>query len=254
VFSDGQFVTAANGQNNGQPFPYTFAPLNSSRSHPDPNIDWSAYEPISDIPGFDIHNRTPYTEEWSLSFERQVGPRMVLSASYLGTSSHRLLVLVELNPGNLAFCLRLSPSKVQPGALTCERTERIRCTTRLPEGRRMERAAHWDQTSAAMQSGDSFYGPGADNYDMSAAENLPVAESKALLFRVEPSMSSTTPNQWTELSRRQHRQLDLWECHQRRCSAHSAWCAEAELATMLRIKQSTFAVRHFVGRRSLHIT
>ena len=29
------FVTAADGQNYGQPFPYTFAPLNSSRSHPD---------------------------------------------------------------------------------------------------------------------------------------------------------------------------------------------------------------------------
>ena len=27
-------------QNNGQPFPYTFAPLNSSRRNPDPNIDW----------------------------------------------------------------------------------------------------------------------------------------------------------------------------------------------------------------------
>ena len=35
------FVTASTGQNNGQPFPYTFAPLNSSRRNPDPNIDWS---------------------------------------------------------------------------------------------------------------------------------------------------------------------------------------------------------------------
>ena len=86
-----QFATAANGQNNGQPFPYTFAPLNSSRSHPDPNIDWSTYEPVSGIPGFDIHNRTSYPEEWSLSVERQAGPKTVLSASYLGTSSHRQL-------------------------------------------------------------------------------------------------------------------------------------------------------------------
>jgi Carboxypeptidase regulatory-like domain/TonB dependent receptor len=114
------FVTAANGQNNGQPFPYKFAPLNSSRSNPDPDIDWSTYEPISGIPGYDIHNRTPYTEEWALSVERQVGPKTVFSASYLGTSSHHQLVLIEPNPGNPALCLSLSqPSEVQPGTLTC---------------------------------------------------------------------------------------------------------------------------------------
>jgi outer membrane receptor protein involved in Fe transport len=33
------------------PFPIQFAPLNSSRSNPDPNIDWSTYEPIEGIPG-----------------------------------------------------------------------------------------------------------------------------------------------------------------------------------------------------------
>jgi hypothetical protein len=114
------FVTAANGTNYGQPFPYTFAPLNPSRSHPDANIDWSNYEPISGIPGYDMHNRVPYTDEWMLSVERQAGPETVLSASYFGTSSHRQRVLVEPNPGNPALCLSLSqPSEVQPGTLTC---------------------------------------------------------------------------------------------------------------------------------------
>jgi hypothetical protein len=114
------FVSAANGQNYGQPFPYTFAPLNSSRRHPDGNIDWSTYEPISGIPGYDIHNRTPYTEEWMLSIERQAGPDTVFSASYIGTSSHRQRVLIEPNFGNPALCLSLSqPSEVVPGTLTC---------------------------------------------------------------------------------------------------------------------------------------
>jgi hypothetical protein len=114
------FVTAANGQNFGQPFPYAFAPLDSSRSHPDGNIDWSTYEPISGIPGYDVHNRVPYTGEWMLSIERQAGPDTVLSASYIGTSSHRQRVLVEANPGNPALCLSLSqPSEVKPGTLTC---------------------------------------------------------------------------------------------------------------------------------------
>jgi hypothetical protein len=114
------FVTASNGQDYGQPFPYTFAPLNSSRTNPDRNIDWSTYEPISGIPGFDIHNRPPYSEEWMLSVERQAGPKTVLSASYVGTSSHRQLVLRESNPGNPALCLSLSlPSDVGPGSATC---------------------------------------------------------------------------------------------------------------------------------------
>jgi len=114
------FVTAANGQSYGQPFPYAFAPLNSSRSHPDANFDWSNFEPISGIPGYDIHNRAPYTEEWMLSVERQAGPNTVLSATYVGTSSHRQRVLIESNAGNPALCLSLSQaSEVQPGTLTC---------------------------------------------------------------------------------------------------------------------------------------
>ena len=114
------FVTAASGQNYGQPFPYTFAPLNSSRSNPDRNFDWSNFEPISGIPGYDIHNKTPYTEEWMLSIERQAGPNSVFSATYVGTSSHHQRVLIESNPGNPALCLSLSQaSEVRPGTLTC---------------------------------------------------------------------------------------------------------------------------------------
>ena len=114
------FVTAADGTNYGQPFPYTLAPLGSSRSHPDANIDWSSYEPISGIPGYDMHNRVPYTNEWMFSIERQAGPETVFSASYVGTASHRQRVLVEPNAGNPALCLSLSqPSEVQPGTLTC---------------------------------------------------------------------------------------------------------------------------------------
>jgi hypothetical protein len=114
------FITAANGQNYGQPFPYTFAPLNSSPTNPDSNIDWSVYEPISGIPGYDMHNRVPYTEEWMISIERQAGPETVFSASYIGTTSRRQRVLIEANPGNPALCLSLSqPAEVQPGTLTC---------------------------------------------------------------------------------------------------------------------------------------
>jgi hypothetical protein len=114
------FVSAADGTNYGQPFPYTFAPLNSSRSHPDANFDWGSFEPISGIPGYDIHNRVPYSEEWMFSIERQGGRNTVLSASYIGTTSHRQRVLIEPNAGDPALCLSLSqPSEVMPGTLTC---------------------------------------------------------------------------------------------------------------------------------------
>ena len=114
------FISAPDGTSNGQPFPYTFAPLNSSRSHPDANFNWSAFEPISGIPGYDIHNKTPYTEEWMLSIERQAGPNTVFTASYVGNSSHRQRVLIEPNAGNPALCLSLSqPSGVMTGTQTC---------------------------------------------------------------------------------------------------------------------------------------
>ena len=117
------FVTASNGQNQqslGPYFPVTFAPLNSSASHPDPNIDWSQYVPISGIPAYPVTNRIPYTEQYMVSFERQLGDNTVFSASYVGNESHRLLVLVESNPGDPALCLSLSQtSQVAAGSATC---------------------------------------------------------------------------------------------------------------------------------------
>src|SRR6202451_1887507 len=117
------FVTASNGQNQqslGPYFPVTFAPLNSSASHPDPNIDWSQDVLISEIPAYPVTNRIPYTEQYMVSFERQLGDNTVFSASYVGNESHRLLVLVESNPGDPALCLSLSQtSQVAAGSATC---------------------------------------------------------------------------------------------------------------------------------------
>jgi Carboxypeptidase regulatory-like domain len=114
------FVTASNGQNLGQYFPVTFAPLNSSASHPDSSVDWSQYEPISGIPAYPVNNRIPYTEQYMFSVERQLGDHTLLNATYVGNQSHRLLVLVESNPGDPAACLALSqPSQVAAGSATC---------------------------------------------------------------------------------------------------------------------------------------
>jgi hypothetical protein len=114
------FITASSGQFQGQPFPVAVVTQKASSSHPDSNVDWSQYEPISGIPGYAATNRIPYVEEYMLSIERQLGSNTVLSASYVGTQSHRLLVMEEANPGDPALCLSLSKkSDVVPGTPTC---------------------------------------------------------------------------------------------------------------------------------------
>ncbi|HXZ32099.1 MAG TPA: carboxypeptidase regulatory-like domain-containing protein [Terriglobales bacterium] len=113
------FIAAATGQGS-QYFPVQLAPLNSSASHPDPNVNWSQYEPISGLPAYATANRIPYTEEYMLSLERKFGSNTLLTASYVGSQAHRLLVLVEANPGSPALCLSLSqPSEVAPSTPTC---------------------------------------------------------------------------------------------------------------------------------------
>jgi hypothetical protein len=114
------FITASNGQDLGQYFPVKFAPLNSSSSHPDPNVDWSQYVPISGIPAYPVSNRIAYTEQYMFSIERQLGNNTLLSANYVGNQSHRLLVLLESNPGNPTLCLGLSQTnQVASGSATC---------------------------------------------------------------------------------------------------------------------------------------
>jgi hypothetical protein len=119
LFSD-PFVTASNGQNLGQYFPLHLASLNSSSQHPDANVDWSQFVPISGIPAYHVTNRIPYSEQYMFSVERQIGDSTLFTASYVGNQSHRLLVLVESNPGNPALCLSLSQtSQVAPGSAKC---------------------------------------------------------------------------------------------------------------------------------------
>ncbi len=108
------FLSASTGLGS-QYFPVQLAPLNSSASHPDANVDWSQYEPISGLPAYPTTDRIPYTEEYMFSLERQLSSNTVLSASYVGTQGHRLLALVEANPGNPALCLFLSnPANLAP--------------------------------------------------------------------------------------------------------------------------------------------
>jgi hypothetical protein len=114
------YVTAASGNSNGQPYPLPFPPLDTTARNPDPNVDFSRYEPDPFGATVDPKNRMPYAEHYSFTIERQFLKNDVLSIGYVGTQGHRLLVVLEENPGNPALCLSLSqPADVMPGTPTC---------------------------------------------------------------------------------------------------------------------------------------
>jgi hypothetical protein len=95
------------GNVEGQRFPVQIAPLNASPKNPDPNINFSQFEPISTIPGYKTNDSIPYTEEFMLSLQRQFGNNTLVNLSYVGDEGHRLPVLEPANPGNPALCLSI---------------------------------------------------------------------------------------------------------------------------------------------------
>jgi hypothetical protein len=156
------FVTAATGQNLGQYFPVTLAPLNTSAKHPDPNVDWSQFEPITGLPNYPISNRIPYTEEYMLSLERGLGANTVLSLNYVGTQGHRLLVLEEANPGDPSLCLFLSnPANLAPGQTTCgpfgEDSAYTTATGKVYHGTRGPLGSNFGSNANQATAGNSNY-------------------------------------------------------------------------------------------------
>jgi Carboxypeptidase regulatory-like domain len=156
------FVTASNGQNLGQYFPVTLAPLNSSATHPDPNVNWSQFEPVTGLPNYSTANRIPYTEEYMLSLERGFGANTVLSVNYIGNQGHRLLVLEEANPGSPALCLALSnPANLAPGQTPCgsfgEDTTYTTSTGKVYDGTRGPLGSNFGSNANQATIGNSNY-------------------------------------------------------------------------------------------------
>jgi carboxypeptidase family protein/TonB-dependent receptor-like protein len=117
---DKPFITAADGTDNGQRFPFPAPPLDASPTHPYANIGWSRFLPINADPFFANDNRTPYSENYMFSVQRELAPNTVLTASYVGSRGHNILVIRQANPGNAALCLSVSePDQVAPGSPTC---------------------------------------------------------------------------------------------------------------------------------------
>src|SRR5579871_1456637 len=95
------FVDRGTGHVEGQRFPVPLPTTNTV-------INWANFLPIGTSPAFFYRNVLPYTEEYQLSIERQLGTGTLLNLSYVGTQGHHLLSSLEANPGNPALCLSVS--------------------------------------------------------------------------------------------------------------------------------------------------
>ncbi len=114
------FVSATTGLTNGQPFPSPIPTFGASPSNPNTSVDWSKYNPITGDPAFYYRNTSPYTEGYTLSWERELPGNTFFKAGYVGSQAHHLLVLTSANPGDAATCLSVSQaSEVMPGTPTC---------------------------------------------------------------------------------------------------------------------------------------
>ncbi len=114
------FITAASGQDIGQRFPSPIPSHGASAAYPNSNVDWSQYLPVTGVPSFFHRNVTPYSGSYTFTIQRELPGSLLLSAGYVGTQAHHLLVLTSANPGNRDLCLTLSdPANVAPGTATC---------------------------------------------------------------------------------------------------------------------------------------
>jgi hypothetical protein len=117
------FTVAATGASAGQRFPLQQVAYGASRAHPNATVDWSQFEPLVGIPAVDPSDVTPYAEHWMVSVERQFRGDTLASLSYVGTATHHLLVLEEVNPANPALCLSLGAAVCGPFNEQAARTQ-----------------------------------------------------------------------------------------------------------------------------------
>ena len=117
------FSVAATGASAGQRFPLQKVAYGASVANPNATVNWSQFEPLVGIPAVDPKDVTPYAQHWMMSVERQLGTAALASLSYVGTSSHHLLVLEEANPADPALCLSLGPAVCGPFNEQAARTQ-----------------------------------------------------------------------------------------------------------------------------------
>ena len=147
VSFDQPFQTRSTGESQGQRFPFT---LPTPGSPANKTLDYSVYLPLSASPGYSIHNRLPYAEDYNFTIQRELSKSTVLTIAFVGTQGHRLIAQYAANPGNPALCQQLNALGATP---TCgpngEQT-----TYTLPDGSQVFGTR--DSLGPAFGSGNTF--------------------------------------------------------------------------------------------------
>jgi hypothetical protein len=173
------FINSADGAQNTDPFPLNFPPHNVSTQNPFTGFDFAAVTPIGADPYFYYRNSVPYTEDYMLSIQRQIGASALLTISYAGNEGHRLLVLAPENVGNPALCLSLSqPNEVAPGSSTCgpfgEDAVYTSASGKVYQGTRVGLGPNYGSMTAQKTVGNSNYNALEVNLRLAAGKRATV--------------------------------------------------------------------------------
>jgi Carboxypeptidase regulatory-like domain/TonB-dependent Receptor Plug Domain len=117
-----------------QPFVATGIPNSFPSTPPTSNVSFVPFVPINSsgiVYVVDPHLRTPYIYQYNLSLQRNVFADMVVETNYVGSSSHGLTSLKDINPMILGTTTRVLNQL--PGNSTCGTTVEIPCFGPLPE-------------------------------------------------------------------------------------------------------------------------
>ena len=102
------FVDIAGKGSEPNKFPYS----------PSPTPDFTIFYPLG-VSVYDPHIAIPYSENFNVTVERQLGGSTILSLGYVGAVAHRLLTAYELNPVvNIAPCLADPKCATSPSVQT----------------------------------------------------------------------------------------------------------------------------------------
>jgi hypothetical protein len=108
---DQPFLNRADGSSAVQRFPYV-EPVPGAASNA--TLNYSTFLPISYSPGYSIHNRLPYAEDYNFTFQRELSKATVLTLAFIGTEGHKLISQYDANPGNAALCNQLNQEGATP--------------------------------------------------------------------------------------------------------------------------------------------
>jgi len=133
-----------------QPFVAAGVPNPFPSKPPTQDVSFVPFVPI-DSSGFvyfvDPHLRTPYVYQYNLSVQHNLIADSVLEINYLGTSSHGLTSLKDINPMILGTTTRALDQL--PGTSTCGTTVGIQCFRHSVWGR-----FHWVRRKDRYRSTD----------------------------------------------------------------------------------------------------